>query len=40
MWWELTFDPAEKIILSCAPNWIKNGDPRDMVKNFELKIIE
>ena len=31
MWWDLTFDPQSQIVLSCAPDWAKDGDIKQMV---------
>ena len=33
MWWDLTFDPQSQIVLSCAPDWAKDGDIKQMVSN-------
>jgi len=30
MWWDLTFDPQSQIVLSCAPDWAKDGDIKQM----------
>ena len=30
MWWDLTFDPQGQIVLSCAPDWAKHGDIKQM----------
>ena len=34
MWWDLTFDPQSQIVLSCAPDWAKDGDIKQMVNHL------
>ena len=38
MWWDLTFDPQGQIVLSCAPDWAKDGDIKQMVIIFASKL--
>ena len=36
MWWDLTFDPQSQIVLSCAPDWAKDGDIKQMVNHLSF----